>query len=720
MIIREVKLKNFKSYEDETKFVFSPSGDKNIVLIGGENGAGKSTFFEAIKLCIYGPITYGYQGYISNYIAKIKSNINHNAYKEAEMNAYVGMTIVLTEGTNENVYSLLRSWTLSDKKLVETFEVEKNAALLTGESKNYFQNYLTSLIPPNLFDFFFFDGEDLSDSFMGRSASVHLKDSILKLSNYDTLDILKKYLLQYQRSSALSSEELKDVETEFKLASDEVICNKDTLNSQLDERENANALLEDLKLQKSKLEEGFRNSGGLLDEERGQLITSQNSLENERTDINQFIKDFCNDTLPLLLNENLLTKIKNQILLEGSLETYNSFKNKLNDHAIRSSLIEANIINDSSIDLSKVPSLILDKLFDTNKLNNVKNIHRLSNDGKQAVLLKIDDILNNKETLSRVIAEKYARSEEITQELKTIRERINSSVNESILNDYLDDNLKITEQIAQTNEQIKTLTERIENQKDDIISSENRLKKAKSAYFHSMQGNKTLEITNTLVEVLDEIIFELTKGKIHEIEDNFIYIFKELIRKDKYVDSIEIQNNFETTLYINKEYSSIQVLNLLKNWGMDEAEKKYGSKFIEDLKKFYPSDSKKDLLQNIENNLKFESLILRTKFNINDFSKGEKQIYILCLVWALIKSSGVEIPFIIDTPYARIDETHRGLLTTKYLPKVSNQVIILSTNEEIDKKLYSSLKNYVCNEYLLEFLDKERKTKVNRGYFFEV
>lgn len=720
MIIREVKLKNFKSYEDEINFIFSPSDDKNIVLIGGENGAGKSTFFEAIKLCIYGPISYGYQGYISNYIAKIKSNINHNAYKEANMNAYVGMTIVLTEGTNENVYSLLRSWTLSDKKLIETFDVKKNDDLLTGESKIYFQNYLTSLIPPNLFDFFFFDGENLSDSFIGRSASVHLKNSILKLSNYDTLDILKKYLLQYQRSLALNSEKLKDIEIEFNQSTEEVADNKKTLNSLIDDRGRANVKLENLKLQKSKLEEDFRNSGGLLDDERDLLIAKQNSLENERTNINQYIKDFCNDTLPLLLSEKLLIIIKDQILLEASLETYNSFKRKLNDQAIRSSLIEANIINDSNIDLSKVPLLILDKMFDTNKLNNVKNIHNLSNDDKQSVLSKIDDILNNKEALSNIIAKKYDRLEKITDELKAIRDRINSSVNESILNDYLDNNLKITEQIAQTNEQIKTLTERIGSQQDDIISSENRLKKAKSAYFHSLQGNKTLEMINALIEVLDEIIFELTKEKIHEIEDNFIYIFKELIRKDKYVDSIEIQNNFEITLYINKEYSSIQVHNLLKNLGIDEAEKKYGSKFIEDLKKFYPSDSKKDLLQSIENNLKFESLILRTKFSINDFSKGEKQIYILCLVWALIKSSGVEIPFIIDTPYARIDETHRDLLTTKYLPKVSNQVIILSTNEEIDKKLYSSLKNYICNEYLLEFLDKERKTEVNRGYFFEV
>ena len=720
MIINKVNLKNFRSYEDETEFVFSPTGDKNIVLIGGENGAGKSTLFEAIKLCIYGPITYGYQGHNSNYIAKIKANINHNAYKEIVIQSFVSVTIILPEGTDKNVYKLTRQWTFEDKKLVENFQVTKNDELLIGDEKSYFENYLTSLIPPNLFDFFFFDGEDLSDSFIGKSASVHLKESILQLSNYDTLDILKKHLLQYQRSTALSSDEMASLENEYNLAVDEVKNNENTLNSLITSLEEESCKLENLNLHKLKIEEDFRNSGGLLESERVNLISKQNSLENERTDINQFIKDFCNDTLPLLLSENLLESIKDQIIAEDSLNTYESFKSKLDEAAIRSSLIEAKILKEPGLDLSMVPTLILSKLFDTDSLNNVRTIHQLSNDDKKQVLSKIDYIISNIRSLSTVIHEKYSRLEKIASELKSIREKINSSVNEDTLKNYLDSNLKLNEEIALTSSNIKELSGRIENQKNDNVSSDFRLKKAKNAYFQSMQGSRTLEITNNLVEALDVIIFELTKDKIHEIEEHFINIFKVLIRKDNYIDSIEIKNNFDTSLYINKEYSSIEVYNLLKNLGIEEVEKKYGNKFIEDLSQFYGSSTRKELLQSVESHLKFESLVLRTRFNINDFSKGEKQIYILSLVWALIKASGVEIPFVIDTPYARIDETHRDLLTTKYLPNVSNQVIILSTNEEIDEKSYNIMKDYICNEYLLEFLNKERKTKVHNRYFFEV
>lgn len=461
----------------------------------------------------------------------------------------------------------MRHWTLKDKKLVETYEVKKNGNVLTGEAENYFENYLTSLIPPNLFDFFFFDGEDLSDAFIGRSASSHLKESILKLSNYDTLDILKKHLLQYQRSTSISSEKLKDLEMEYNLANEELSNNKNIIKCLEANLQKANIRLENIRFQKSKLIE----------------------------------------------------------------------------QAVIYSLPEANSIKDPTL----------------------------------------------------------------------------NSFNIS-LNEYIDASLEFDEKIVHINAQIKKLASEIETLKEKTNLSEHKLKKVKNAYLHSMQGIETLKLTNNLVEALDEIIFELTKEKIHEIEDNFIYIFRELIRRDNYIYNIEIQTNFETTLYISKEYNSIEVLNLLKNLGTGDVEKKYGRKFLDDLKQFYPYENKKDLLHNIESDFKSEPLILKTKFDINNFSKSEKQIYIFCLVWALIKSCGAQIPFVMHTPYARIDRTHRDLLTTKYLPKVSTQVIILSTNEEIDNELYSILKNYICNEYLLQFLDKERKTKVHDGYFFEV
>ncbi|MBM6860590.1 DNA sulfur modification protein DndD, partial [Clostridium saudiense] len=196
-----------------------------------------------------------------------------------------------------------------------------------------------------------------------------------------------------------------------------------------------------------------------------------------------------------------------------------------------------------------------------------------------------------------------------------------------------------------------------------------------------------------------------------------IDIFKTIIRKNEYVSSIVIEDSFDSTLYVGRDYTSFEILNIISNLGINDISKKYGLKFIEDLLNKFKVESIDELINHFNANPTFELIELRTKVNVNDFSKGEKQIYILCLIWALIKSSGVEVPFIIDTPYARIDETHRKSLTEDYLPKISKQVIILSTNEEIDSNLYSVIKPYICDEYLLLYNESARKTEVKKGYF---
>ena len=78
-----------------------------------------------------------------------------------------------------------------------------------------------------------------------------------------------------------------------------------------------------------------------------------------------------------------------------------------------------------------------------------------------------------------------------------------------------------------------------------------------------------------------------------------------------------------------------------------------------------------------------------------------------------------KIPFIIDTPYARIDANHREEISRKFFPGISSQVIILSTDEEITKEYYDIIKPFISKEYLLRNDKSENKTTVERGYFFK-
>lgn len=98
-------------------------------------------------------------------------------------------------------------------------------------------------------------------------------------------------------------------------------------------------------------------------------------------------------------------------------------------------------------------------------------------------------------------------------------------------------------------------------------------------------------------------------------------------------------------------------------------------------------------------------------------SSGEKQILVIAMLWALGICSKAEFPLIIDTPLARLDSVHRTSLIENYFPKASDQVIILSTDQEITEKDYRELKKYVGREYTLVYDVETMSSSIRPGYF---
>ena len=719
MKINKLVLKNFRSYEEKTVFDFTTTNDKNIILVGGKNGAGKSTIFEAIKVCIYGPIAYKYQGFNSSYISKIKSNINNNSLKNDSVDAFVSIDIELTENTDKNTYTLLREWTYTDKKLNENFFVYKNhsSSPLNEEELNYFENYITSIISPKIFEFFFFDGEHLSEFFIGKNSNVHLKESLLSLCNFDTFDVLKNTIISNNRSSKNSNNEIEIAKENYiKLEENlrELYSEEEILSNKL---QNISNELEDLQQNQVKLDDEFRKKGGILAEERDSLNARIIELESRRSVINQNIKDFCNEMLPFLIVKNNLINLEKQLKMENDSILYNHLKDKLNMDYIKNILIGK--IDDSVLD--SIAITVSDSLVEDIKPDgyedNFHSIYNLSNDESSTLSALIRNILttNNQSTLDL-----FNELRSIAEELSQIRQKLNTSLEDNSLNDYLKSLSVLTTKIAKLSEDKSLLNGKFEILNEKINSTTVERDKSKAKYTELLQANKVVDMSDNLILMLDDIISTLTDNKIKEIQNNFMNIFKKIIRKDNFIDFINIDNKFNVSLYINKMYSSLEIENLISNIGYEEMEKKFGQLFFQDLFKAYKVETKSEFLNAINSNNQSAFLDLRTKVDINGFSSGEKQIYILCLYWALIKSSNIEIPFIIDTPYARIDETHRNNITSEYLSSISNQVIILSTNTEIDEKAYKEIKPKLNGEYLIEYDDKNRKTIQTKGYFFEV
>ena len=103
----------------------------------------------------------------------------------------------------------------------------------------------------------------------------------------------------------------------------------------------------------------------------------------------------------------------------------------------------------------------------------------------------------------------------------------------------------------------------------------------------------------------------------------------------------------------------------------------------------------------------------------DELSAGEKQIYAIAILEALAKTSGRHLPIIIDTPLGRLDSEHCTKLINNYFPYASHQVIILSTDTEIDESFYQDLKADISHAYQLEYQPEQGTTVANEGYFWK-
>jgi DNA sulfur modification protein DndD len=100
-------------------------------------------------------------------------------------------------------------------------------------------------------------------------------------------------------------------------------------------------------------------------------------------------------------------------------------------------------------------------------------------------------------------------------------------------------------------------------------------------------------------------------------------------------------------------------------------------------------------------------------------SAGEKEVFAVSLLWGLAQTSELKLPIIIDTPLSRLDSTHRDNIVNNYFPNAGEQVVILSTDTEIDTNYYRSLKPRLSGAGSLEFDQRQELTTFRTGYFWE-
>ena len=128
--------------------------------------------------------------------------------------------------------------------------------------------------------------------------------------------------------------------------------------------------------------------------------------------------------------------------------------------------------------------------------------------------------------------------------------------------------------------------------------------------------------------------------------------------------------------------------------------------------------------------LKLSAKIDPTSFDVNlvdaegviinrkSMSAGEKQIFAFAILEALGKLSGKVLPVVVDTPLGRLDSKHRDKLIKHYFPEASEQVILLSTDTEVDEDFYQAIEHKVSHAFEIEFNQHTNCSTLREGYFW--
>lgn len=723
MILKKVILSNISSYEGYNEFNFSVTNDKNVILIGGKNGAGKTSLFNAIKLGLYGPLNYNYQNAHSQYLSKIKEVINKKAFTQEEVNAYIVIGFEYIQEREKVYYEIKRSWKYVNQKIVESYEVKQNDHILNEEELLYFENFLQTILPPHLFSLFFFDGEELSDIFVGSRFSHYIKEAFLVLCNFDSFELIRKYCQNYVSRNNTSGETeklTKDYEA--------IIDTHEKQSKQLDlmklDLVTAEHELNRLHVEKDEINNAFKNQGGLSEEERQNLQATIKQHELIKEDMSYRIRSFLEEMHPFLMLQDLAGEIKVQIEKERTYHLQENAAEYLEHADIQTSILNTlkEITNINANELTSISSKIQAQLIkDIAAPSDFKLVQNLSRENEGRVASVIDKVENYDVDSILDAIDTRKKSQQVTAELN---DKLRSSMPEDVVAEYVQNMERINTLIINQERTIAQLTHAIETSTQELASLEAEKQRLNTLLKEASQGENIYKLTTSMSAMLTEFLEKSSLSKINKLREYFMENFTTLFRKKNFIDDIDIDTNFNINVYRKRTFAYDELRKLITNLGETEFTKFVGPKSITLLRKYLNlvSDASIDQIKTaLEQEVFFgKTLDIYERVNLQQLSKGEKQVYVLSLYWALIRLSSHEVPFIIDTPYARIDTEHRENITKEFLPNIGLQVIILSTNEEINETYYHMLKPYIAQEYLLVFDTKEKKTEIHNQYFYEV
>lgn len=696
MKIKKIKLNNIGPYIKENILEFDLSNNiRRMILIGGKNGAGKTTLFTAIKTCLYGCVAYGFESPNAKYFAEIEKIINTNEKLKKCGEAGVAIDLVLDDGKYDVTYSFVRNWKVSGKRISETFNIYENGDLLSLTAQGDFISYLLHLLPPNLFRFFFFDGEQLSNFVINGNKDSDFREAFLKLCNLDTMEIIRNNFRRISRGTTQDSngfaKEYDDCLRDDVIAQGRIDSAQEEYNDHVNEIINIDDNL-------AVLEKTYSKEGGISKQDWKKMQEQLAKEEAKREEKRKWLKDIANNTLPFIILRDNLIMLKEQIKLEQKVQIASNVKEAIDSpimHSIISKILKEAHIEFADDITSKIIYEICDYTNDTAKISPVLNLsnldcYELNSKINSLIAFDVDRIKKATEDVNASL-----------QHTKRIRKKIERSSIDNY-DEYLQRKSELNEQKAKCISSLLEIEKEIQQLKSAKAITASRLAKAKVNYEAILKKRSINDISARALLAFDELQNVLYAKSIKKVEEQFQIHFKALINKSDLIDGIHIDDNLNVLPYKNKMFIAHEIKKSLDKNGEEYIIAQIGLHAFRMLKeKLSNGDAMFELPVEVKQQL----------------SAGEKQVFVMALYQALSELNKINVPYIIDTPFARIDKEHRNNILVHFFKELRGQIIVLSTDEEIVENNMAIISDVVSNTFTLMHT-KDGNTEIMPGTYF--
>lgn len=660
MYFTKVELHNFGIYKGTHEMrLVDKVGQRNITLVGGLNGRGKTTFHDSILIALYGKQAQKYINERSrSYDRLLLDHINKDA---SDGETYVAVSLILDDGTHLRVK---RSWAAKGGRAEQHILVEKDGSIdkYLGENWNY---YIEEILPFGIARFFFFNNEkitQLADDISFEQIKASIKSAIGISTVEKAIDHADEVIRR--KKKALEAFEKSEINTGYQEVDAQITSIDDKI---AEATKKANALEREFEKVAASLEareKEFWASGGDLSRSRDAIKLEMRKISAEVEQIRSDILRLAVDaSTPLFMCRKLVVQSYNAAATLPTSESLRYTSEKISDYHRR--IMEGlDTLGLSKADLLSVKTLI----------SSILNAQLpQSAEPRQSQRISATTIMLYKRLISEVFQSITQKIDQlIVQEETQENQRMSldahlGTADEKTLAMQLFDALKSLEAdkaIAEAERKRQSdMIESLHRQRDVLVTKRVQLMKAIAEKEHANDDNaRIVKYAAMSIVALNEFKVRLQRAKIAQLAQTATQCFRSLVEKDSLIRAIKVDtDNLDVTI-----------------WGSDGKE------------------------------------VLKTQL-----SAGEQQMFAVSIIWALALTSGYKAPVVIDTPMARLDSSNRANFVTKYLPAASSQVVVLSTDEEINGRYLDMIRGNVADYYTLLYNEDAQCTSIVSGYFKE-